>query len=588
MRATILLPPIAAMLSMIGTGFAGDLMLVSNGQSTAQIVLARDQTAPPVQFAARELQRYIKAMSGAVVPIVQEGAARPAIVVSCDRQSQTANPRDRLSPAHDDGYALEVSADRITLRGATPPAALFAVYDLLERLGCGWAVPGDDSVPSSPTLSIGELKVETRPEYSYRAMLDYPFVSIPQSIANLDWLAKNRMNWVHPCENARGEPKVWYEWRETLVPEIRKRGLHVHFGGHTMHTWLPPQNFRKHPEWFLYQDGVRKEPTLCVTNTEMTQQLIRNLQKFLDRCPEVEVVDLWHPDGASFCRCAVCTRGTIPAAARGTIDLTTPSDSVRSAYIISYIEFVNRVAEAIAKSHPNVMLSPLVYGSVEYGMPDHAPTPLDNVFVGLAHIDRDSYLPLAGDPKSAKNNRFLGIDLTWMARTRQTYIYEYYHCWWDPFIYPGERVIVRDLQILRGLGATGSSSDMYGYSPCNMYVAARALWSPQISWVAAVRDFHMRYYGDVGPEMADNWLKLEAGIYGKPGYQTGSASAKEESARAPCGKYLSDMRPQQIALLESLITRTRQPQTRERLERALLPWKKWNEEARWWAYPRFR
>jgi Domain of unknown function (DUF4838) len=586
MKATTLLPPMAAMLSMVSASLAGDFVLVEGGQSRAQIVLARDQTAPPVQFAARELQRYIKAMSGALLPIAAEAAVGPAIVISCDRQSQTANPRQQLSPARDDRYVLEVSQDRITLHGATPPAALFAVYDLLERLGCGWAVPGDDTVPSRSTLSIGELKVDTTPEYSYRAMLDYPLESIPQSIANIDWLAKNRMNWVHPCENAMGEPKKWFKWREKVVPEIQKRGLHVHFGGHTMHTWLPPENFKEHPEWFAYQDGARKVPALCVTNMEMTKELIRNLQHFLDRCSEVEVVDLWHPDSDSVCRCAVCTKGTVPAAAKGTT--STPPDSIRSAYIISYIEFINRVAEALSNSHPKVMLSPLIYGTVEYAMPDHTPTPLDNVLVGLAHIGRDSYFPLAGDPKSTINYRYLGNDLTWMAKTRQTYIYEYYNCWWDPFIYPGERVIVQDLQILRELGATGSSSDMYGYSPCNMYVAARALWSPQISWTAAVRDFHMRHYGDAGPEMADNWLKLEEGIYGKAGYQTGSASAKEESKRAPCGVYLNKMRPQQIALLESLITRTRDPQVKDRLQRALLPWKKWNGEPRLWAYPRFQ
>lgn len=587
MKATILLLPIAAMLSALNVALAGDFVLVSNGQGTAELVVGAEQTAPPIQFAARELQRYIKAMSGAVLPIVQEATARPAIVLSCERQTQTANPREQLSPARDDRYLLQVLQDRIVLKAATPPAALFAVYDLLERLGCGWAVPGDDTVPSKSTLSIAELNIDTTPAFSFRAMLDYPFTSIPQSIAIIDWLPKNRMNWVHPCENAVGEPKKWYEWREKLVPELRKRGLHVHFGGHTMHTWLPPENYKEHPEWFAYLDGVRKVPTLCVTNVEMTVELIRNLQKFLDRCPEVEIVDLWHPDGASFCHCPVCTKGLIPPDTKGKIPESTPVDSVRSAYVVSYIEFVNRVAAALATSHPKVMLSPLVYGTVDFSLPDRAPAPADNVLVGLAHIDRDSYIPLAGDLKSAMNVRFLGNDLTWMARTRQTYIYEYYNCWWQPFIYPGSRVIVQDLQILRQLGATGSSSDMYGYSPCNMYVAARALWSPQISWEAAVRDFHMRHYGDVGQEMADNRVKLENGMYGKTGYQSGSASDKDLSKRAPAGIYLNEVRPQQIALLESLIARTKVPQVKSRLQRALLPWAKWNGEPRWWAFPPF-
>jgi len=68
-----------------------------------------------------------------------------------------------------------------------------------------------------------------------------------QSVAITDWIAKNRMNWIHPCENAHGEPKLWYERREKIVPEIQKRGLHLIFGGHTMHTWLPEEYFKEHP-----------------------------------------------------------------------------------------------------------------------------------------------------------------------------------------------------------------------------------------------------------------------------------------------------------------------------------------------------
>src|SRR2546425_11600055 len=97
--------------------------------------------------------------------------------------------------------------------------------------------------------------------------------------------------------------------------------------------------------------------------------------------------------------------------------------------------------------------------------------------------------------------RFLGNDLTWIAKSKHHFIYEYYNCWIEPFIYPGAQVIVRDLQTFQRLDVQGSSSDMFGYSPVNMYVAARALWSPAISWKDAVRDFCMRYYGDVGEEM---------------------------------------------------------------------------------------
>jgi len=492
-----------------------------------------------------------------------------------------------IPPEREDHYLLQVSDRRIEISGATPRAALFATYDLLERLGCGWGVPGDDTVPKRSTVSLAAVKVDTTPAFHFRALVDFPMESIPQSKALIDWVAKNRMNWYHPAENALGEPKKWYVWREKLVPEVKKRGLHLNFGGHTMHTWLPPENFEKHPEWFRYKDGIRKAPTLCVTNAEMTAELIRNMQRFLDRFPETEVIDLWHPDGEAFCQCPICTKGTVPEAAKDTIPESTPVDVVHSAYTISYIEFVNRVAAALAKSHPKIMVEALIYGPVENAMPDHCPAPADNVLLSMAHIARDSYMPLAGKPKSALNMRFLSIDLSWMARTKHTYIYEYYNCWVAPYICPAAQTIVRDLQILKELGATGASSDLYGYTPCNMYVAARALWSPDISWEAAVREYHLRYFGDVGQEMADNWVQVEKGMFGKSGWQPGGAFYEPEK-RAPSGQYFNDVRPGQIELLEKLIARTGDPQVKARLERALTPWKMWNDKPRWWAFPNFQ
>src|SRR3990172_5524343 len=125
-----------------------------------------------------------------------------------------------------------------------------------------------------------------------------------------------------------------------------------------MHTWVSPEYFKEHPDWFAYNDGKREPPTLCVTNREMEAELIKNMRRFLDRCPEVQVVDLWHPDGQVFCHCPVCTRGLIPKSAQGKLPEGISRDVVQSAYLISYFEFMNRVAAAIAQSYPKVMVSP--------------------------------------------------------------------------------------------------------------------------------------------------------------------------------------------------------------------------------------
>ena len=77
--------------------------------------------------------------------------------------------------------------------------------------------------------------------------------------------------------------------------------------------------------------------------------------------------------------------------------------------------------------------------------------------------------------------------------------------------------------------------------------------------------------------MAANEIRLATGIYGLSGYQVNGASRG----------YLQEHRPEQIKVLNRLIDKTRDPQVKERLERALRPWSLWNKEPRFWAFPEF-
>ena len=543
-----------------------------------------EQAPAPVAFAAQELQRYLKAMSGAELPVVHAPSKKPGIILatgSFERDNQALE-----DPREEDHYRLTVDARNLRIEGATPRAVLFGAYDILERLGCGWCVPGDDVVPKRSTLELPLLKVDTRPAFQYRMMLDFPMLTVAQTIAISDWIAKNRMNWVRECPNAHGEPKAWYERRERVVPELKKRGLGLIVGGHTMHTWVAETNFAAHPDWFALEGSERKPPTLCLSHEDVLSELIRNMQRFLDRCPEVDVVDLWHTDSESFCHCAKCLRGTVTGNA-GEKPTVVP-DALRSAYVTTYIEFVNRVAQAIARTHPKVIIGPLIYSQTERPFPDGAPPLADNVLIGVAHFFRDSYRPLVGEPKSPVNLRFLGIDLTWIAKSKHSYIYEYYNGWTPPYVYPGAQVIVADLQTLQALQVQGVSSDMYGYTPINMWAAAQASWSPALDWKAVVRNFCLRYYGDVGEQMAENEIRLEEGIFGLNGYQSNGARDPEAPTRPASGRYLEQQRPGQVALLQELIAKTKDPQVKMRLQRALKPWSLWNKEPRLWAFPDFK
>src|SRR6185369_4690233 len=137
---------------------------------------------------AEELRRYVQKMSGAELRLVATPSGKPAILL-------VNRPRSRSQSVNDarefDSYRLNISSKRLEIEGASPRAVLYGVYDLLERLGCSWCVPGDDSVPKQATLELAPQQVEAQPVFQYRMMLDFPLLSVAQSIAISDWIAKH-------------------------------------------------------------------------------------------------------------------------------------------------------------------------------------------------------------------------------------------------------------------------------------------------------------------------------------------------------------------------------------------------------------
>ena len=91
--------------------------ITANGQAKAEIVVPA-QAELPVTFAAHELQRYVKEMSGAELQVVNAGSEKPAIVLisrPLRRDSQALDPRE------EDHYHLSVHEKKLQIDGASAP-----------------------------------------------------------------------------------------------------------------------------------------------------------------------------------------------------------------------------------------------------------------------------------------------------------------------------------------------------------------------------------------------------------------------------------------------------------------------------------
>ena len=265
------------------------------------------------RFAAQELSSYLGRISGAAFRISNGGAARKVIALRVERAS---------SP---DDYTIVVHGDTLALSGATPRAVLFASYDLLTRLGCRFIAPqlafyidGEaEHVPRSATLVYrGAARIAEHPVFAMRKLnveegLSHDSVSLRAIVA---WMPKARFNTISVPMDYGGAGRVkWDNWRASLTPELRRRGIDVEVGGHGYQNFLNASMqdgalFTQHPDWFGRDSSCAPsrapQNVFNTTNADAVSFVTAQATRYMRERGEIDILELWPPDGARWSACA--------------------------------------------------------------------------------------------------------------------------------------------------------------------------------------------------------------------------------------------------------------------------------------------
>lgn len=190
-------------------GLAAEPMLVKHGQAEAVIVVGRE-AGDFYRWVAGELQRYVKRLSGAELPIVTTAEVpehKPLIVLGGPRANPLAAAAEekqlaRFTGLKPDGFVLKRTAlggaAALLAGGNDERATMYAAYELLERLGIVFQLTGDIIPRQQPDLPMPALDLRLEPAFKDRGMHCWHqirwYMGLKDLRQEIDQLAKLKMN----------------------------------------------------------------------------------------------------------------------------------------------------------------------------------------------------------------------------------------------------------------------------------------------------------------------------------------------------------------------------------------------------------
>ncbi len=516
----------------------------------------RDDIVCTECFAAVELQQYLRQMTGREedfrivaddeLPdgdlILVGGLTSNAAARTLAGQFGVEEANKQTTELGGESYRLKtVTFDgrRVTLAaGRGRVGTLYAVYDMLFRMGCRWFAPGamNEEVPQvewKPDFDVIE-----QPAFGNRGFFAWEDRGNAEFLL---WMARNRLNyWCveqsdHPLMRKLGIRMAWGEHQPQAMfinPAAEYPYNHASFQGDEKKP--PDPNalgdsyqgdadqdgklsyFEAHPEWYALQQG-RRIPGIqggggtnyCTSNPDATTEFMKNfVQAIVDGpCEEADIVRMWTLDYGKWCQCPNC------------LALGTPTD--RNLLLVHRLDREIKRARAEGRITRPVQVAFLAYADVVE--PPSRPLPPDFDYQTCAAtffpINR-SYVHNIDALGSPENATYVEQLRGWLVQPDRHYrgqicIGEYYNVSGFkslPICYM--HTMANDIPFYYGLGARHfhymhCTTRDWGNKSLTNYQMARQLWDAKTDCEALWQDFFAKRYGPAAEIMRGFYESLE-------------------------------------------------------------------------------
>ena len=443
------------------------LTLAENGETDYVIILPADASLVQ-KTAARELHHFLREITGAEFPVVTEDsedvdAAKKRIILGPSASSQKIlGDEIRETDLAYDAILLKTAGDTLVLSGHPRRGTLYAVYTFLEDFcGCRWWTAQESFIPKKPELKIPPINVAYAPKLIYRE------------------------------SHYRGSNDA--EFAARMKNNGALRPVSEEFGGkhrfqyfvHSFYPLIPPEKyFEEHPEWFSEIGGKRTADggQLCLTNEEMTREMIENAKAALRGNPDATFISVSQNDWYGYCQCEKCAKIAEEEGSQAGL----------------LLRFVNRVAEEIGKEFPDVFVETLAYQYTR--KPPKITRPRANVVVRLCSIECSFAQTLA---EGAQNADFRDDMIGWSEIAEHLFVWDYVTNFPSYMLpHPNYHVLAPNIRFfvdhrVIGLFEQGDDHCVAGdLVRMRNWMISKLLWNPDLDESELRREFISGYYGE--------------------------------------------------------------------------------------------
>jgi hypothetical protein len=468
---------------------AAAVTIADKHTSRYTIVISAD-AIPSERYAAVELQRYLERVGGTKLPIVSdiEPVTSREILLGDNAHLRPLRPKIDFTRLGSDGFVLRTDGNRLIIAGGRPRGTLYGVYALLEeKLGVRWFTPEVEVVPTFDRIQLPKLNETQVPKLEYREVFWTEIMRDP------DFAARHRLNGNHYrlTEKHGGRAAVYF-------PFV-----------HSFDMLIPRDLYKEHPEYFPLINGKRVDGYVqrCLSNPDVLRLALERVRQWIKEHPDATIITVSQNDTFNYCQCDQCKA----------------LDDAEDSPAASMIRFVNAVAEAIEKEHPNVRIDTLAYQYTR--KPPKTLRPRKNVIVRLCSIECCFAHPLDSCP-SEENRRFRDDIIAWQPVAPLLYVWDYtpnFANYQQPFpnfdsLQPNVRFFtshgVKGL-FEQGNYSAGGNGEM---GPLRAYLLAKLLWNPNTNVKRHTVEFLHAYYGQAAGRIREyldivHWPVREKGLH---------------------------------------------------------------------------